>query len=171
MICIKQILSKVEKQTVSFMVSDLNDIYQDFYITKNNLRLYIKENIDVLFSCLSKGDILAYDENEQGLALVNGFCDKTQRKYIKLIAKDERIADQILKNLGWHFKIDLWVKIKKNNPLVKVFQRNKFEFAGDRGKEILLVRKAITHDSTWAMAKIIAEKRAGEEESKKHVKC
>jgi hypothetical protein len=104
------------------------------------------------------------------MALINGFCYKAPRKYVKLIAKDEKTADQILKSIGWKFKIELWVKIKKNNPLVKVFQRNKYEFAGDRGKEILLVRKPIVRDNANEMYRVIAEKRAGEVESEKHEK-
>ena len=170
MIKIKQHLSADEKQNVNYMLEDLNDVYQDFYITKNNLRLYIKENVDVLYQSLQKGDILAFDDEQKGIALINGFCDKAPRKYVKLVAKDEHTADQILKNIGWYYKIELWAKLKKNNPLVKVFQRNRFEFAGDRGKEILLVRKAIVRDNKFEMERIIAEKRAGEQESIKHVK-
>ncbi len=36
---------------------------------------------------------------------------------------------------------DLFAKVKKNNPLKLALQRNRFKFAGDRGKEILLVWK------------------------------
>ncbi|MHA1437850.1 MAG: hypothetical protein ACTSPD_09735 [Promethearchaeota archaeon] len=38
----------------------------------------------------------------------------------------------------WHVKIELYAKLKKNNPLVSLLKQHGFTFAGGRGKEILL---------------------------------
>jgi hypothetical protein len=46
--------------------------------------------------------------------------------------------------MNWNVKCDLYAKIKKNNPLLKVFQHNQFQFVGNRGQEILLMRKYIS---------------------------
>lgn len=141
MIVYKAKLSKKEHSIVSHLISELTDIYRDFYITKDNIRLFIKENIDVLFHCLSKGDKIAY--GEEGIAFVTGFSDKSSRKYLKILAKDEAGADRLLKVINWNIKCILYIKIKRNNPIKKVLEINGFKFFKSRGKEILLRRKGV----------------------------
>jgi len=140
MIAIKQNLTKKEKEKLRSLIRDLTDVYKDFYITKNNLRLFIQDNLDLLYECLKKGDQIAFDEN-LGIIFVYGFSDNASRKYLKILAKDENSANHLLKVLSWHLKIDLYAKLKKSNPLIKVLERNGFKFIKDRGAEILLFRK------------------------------
>jgi hypothetical protein len=85
---------------------------------------------------------MVYSEID-GVMFVTGFSDKSDRKFIKPLVKDIDSADKLLKVLVWHMSCDLWAKIKKNNPIKKALIKNNFKFAGDRGKEILLVRKYI----------------------------
>ena len=140
MIRFKTGLSKKEKKEVSFLLFELTDIYSDFYITKNNLRLFIKENQDILFECLRRGDKIAFSEG--GLGVIVGFSDKASRKYLKILTKTDKDVDSLIKIISWNLDCDLYVKIKKNNPLREVLERNYFRFIGGRGKEILLVKKA-----------------------------
>ena len=112
---------------------------QDFYITKNNSRLYIKENLNVLFDCLKKGDKIAY--NEDGIALVTGFSDNFKRHYIKFLTKDAKTAEDLLQLVSWNLEIDFYCKIKKNNTIVNILRENGFKFVGSRGQEILLKRE------------------------------
>jgi len=140
-------LKKQEEYELTTFISELTDIYSDFYITRNNLRLYIKENTDLLYNCLEKGDQLAFSKNK-GIAFITGFSDKAKRKYLKVLAKDDQSADHLLKALLWQVNYDLFVKIKKNNPIRQILQRNNFKFIGDRGKEVLLLRKYIPGNST-----------------------
>lgn len=135
-------LKKHEEKELNIFINELSDIYGDFYITRNNLRIYIKENTDLLYNCLEKGDQFAFSE-EKGVAFITGFSDRAERKYLKVLAKDEESADHLLKALLWQVNYDLFAKIKKNNPIRQILQRNNFKFVGDRGKEILLVRKHI----------------------------
>lgn len=121
------------------MLSELTDVYGDFYITRNNLRLFIKENLNVLFDCLKKGDRIAF--NDAGVAVICGFSDKAERKYVKFLTKNPDDIANFLKVIAWNLNSDLYVKIKKNNPQRTVLEKNYFRFAGDRGKEILLVRR------------------------------
>jgi len=147
MLQIKGKLKKKEEFQVETLLSELTDYYGDFYITRNNLRLFIKENIHLLFECLSKGDKIVYNDHE-GIVLLTGYSDKAPRKYIKILSRDDSSADKLLKILIWQTDCDLWAKIKKNNPIKRVLQNNNFKFAGDRGKEILLKRQFIrTHNS------------------------
>ena len=139
-------LQKKEEYELDIFIKDLSDIYSDFYITRNNLRLYIKENTDLLYSCLEKGDQMSFSE-EKGIAFITGFSDKAERKYLKVLAKDDQSADHLLKALLWQVDYDLFAKIKKNNPIRQILQRNNFKFIGDRGKEVLLIRKYISRET------------------------
>jgi len=134
--------SDKESRLIKDIINELTDIYGDFYVTRNNLRLFIKENLDLVFDCIEKGDKIVYDENK-GLIFITGWSDKANRKYIKILAKDDESADHLLKIVGWHTTEVLWAKVKKNNPIRRILQKNGFRFAGDRGKEILMCRNNI----------------------------
>ena len=140
MITFKSVLSDKEKKHIVSLLCELTDFYGDFYITRNNLRLFIKENRNVLFECLKKGDKIVF--NETGMAVICGFSDKANRKYAKFLTKKPEDIGRFLKVIGWNLDCDLYVKVKKNNPQRTVLEDNYFKFAGDRGKEILLVRRA-----------------------------
>jgi len=141
MIIFKSQLTEKEKTKVGILINEVIDLYGDFYLTKNNIRLFIKENISVLFDNLKKGDKIAYCDD--GVAIVTGFSDKFGRHYIKLLTKSNNIVDHLLKILFWNLNCDLYCKIKKNNPVKRILKRNGFKFAGGRGKEILFIRKYV----------------------------
>ena len=52
---IKQMLSKSEKRVVESCMYDVVDIYNDFYFTRDNIRISLRDNPDILFSALSYG--------------------------------------------------------------------------------------------------------------------
>lgn len=141
MIQVKSKLSKKDEKIVSLILNDIYDTYGDFYITKSNTRIYLKENISVLFKSLNNGDKTLF--NEDGIAIITGWSDRAPRKYMKLLAKDEKVADKLVKNINWQISEELYCKIKKVNPLKNILLRNRWKFLGDRGKEILLKREAI----------------------------
>lgn len=145
MIIFKTGLSKKERMELTSLISEFTDVYSDFYITKNNLRLFIKENITVLFECLQKGDKVAYSED--GVAIVTGFSDKMNRKYLKILAKTNDDVEKLIKIMIWNLDCDLFIKIKKNNPQKGILLKLGFKFLGGRGKEILLMRKGDKHVS------------------------
>jgi hypothetical protein len=133
-------LSKKEKEQILSLVSEIGDIYGDFYLTKNNLRLFIADNIDILFSDIEKGDYIAFDEN--GVAILTGFSDRGKRKYLKVLTKTPKYVEQYLRIFEWDLsQQDLFIKIKKNNPIRDILIKNNFEFFGGRGKEVLLIKK------------------------------
>ena len=134
-------LSKKERQQVNIILNDIVDIWGDFYITKDRLRLFIKENIHLLWEILSKGDKLIF--GNEGLILITGFSDKADRKYIKILSNSEEDTNKLLKILNWNITdITLYAKVKKESHTLKALQKNGFKFKGDRGKEILLCREA-----------------------------
>jgi len=133
------ILSKKEKSKILSILETYTDLYSDGYITKNNIRLFLKENPNILFECIRKGDKIAYDET--GIAIIIGFSDNASRKYLKILSKDEKVADNLMKRISWDIDCDLWWKGKLNNPIKKVLENNNFKFFNNRGKEVLLVRR------------------------------
>jgi len=140
---IKSTLSQKDKKQIFSILGELSDYYSDFYITRNNIRLYIKENIEILYKLLNQGDKIIFNEN--GIAVVIGYSEKSSRKYLKLLTKSNIVADKLLKNLDWNISDDVFIKIKKNNPLKQVLLRNKYKFIGDRGREILLMKKGVRY--------------------------
>lgn len=139
MITFKTGYSKKERQELIGIMSELTDLFGDFYITKNNLRMFIKDNPNLLFDCLKNGDKIAYDE--RGIAIVLGFSDNMPRKYLKILTKDSKALEDLLQIVCWNVTYDLYIKVKKNNPIKDILIQYNFEFLGGRGKEILLVRK------------------------------
>jgi hypothetical protein len=135
----KEELTPEEKKQVISLLAEIKDVYGDFYITRNNLRLFISDNADLLFNCIKDGDYIAFDEN--GMAVITGFSDNAKRKYIKVLCKKPEDLNNYFKLFSYDLKTDLYMKIKKNNPLKDVLLANRFEFFGGRGKEILLAKK------------------------------
>lgn len=134
-------LSKNEETQIFGMLQELNDPFCDFYITKDNLRLFIKDNFDILKACLKKGDKLIF--NDKGIAVVVGYSDKAPRKYVKILSKDLDNVPALVKSLYWNIKEDLFCKVKNNNPIKDTLMKSGFKFIGGRGKEVLLVHNYI----------------------------
>lgn len=130
------------------------DFYQDFYITKDNQRLFLTNQVvaqKVFKDCLKHGDKAYVCESGsffKGLLLITGYADKFDRKYIKILADNKTIVDDLLRILIWNVTTESYLKIKKDNPIGKSCSRltyNEngerkyyFSFLGNRGNEILL---------------------------------
>ncbi len=132
-------LSKKEEKAIINILYEINDVFGDFYITKDNQRLYIRENKEFLFRDLERGDYIAY--NERGMGIVVGFAEKTERKFLKMLAKDNKIANELMLILLSEVKDEIYIKVKKNNPLLKIFEYWGFEWLAGRGSENLYIRR------------------------------
>jgi hypothetical protein len=139
MIKIKSQLSRKDKEELGILINELSDNYREFYITKDRVRLFIKDNLDLFFSYLKKGDKIIF--NDEGIVFITGWSDKAKRKYVRVLTNSLETADKLLKITHWNIHTDLYCKVGKTNPLIQVLEKNKFKFKGDRGSEILLYRK------------------------------
>lgn len=128
---------KLNKDKIKEILDSLTDLYADFYITKNNLRLFLKENIDLLFEAVEKGDKLY--SNDEGVLFVTGYSDGFDRKYVKILTANLDSAEKLLEELN-ELKTSLYIKIKKNNPIKEILESKGFKFYKSRGKEILMKR-------------------------------
>lgn len=140
MLEIKSRLKDEDKFKIAEIISNVVDVYKDFYITKNNLRLFIKDNFDVFFSCLKQGDKIIFDNNS--IVFVTGYSDKAERKYIKILTDNPEEAGGLLTYLLNNINTDVFIKIKKNNNCLDMLYKKGFIFYGSRGTEILLYKKA-----------------------------
>lgn len=138
MVVVKQTLSKKDRDKVLNIMGEIPDLYGDFFITRDNIRLFLRDNSDLLFSCLRKGDKIAF--NDKAIAFLTGYSDNANRKYFKVLFEEENELDKVIKAFLWSIKEKVWVKVKKNSPAVNVLKRNGFKFKGSRGKEVLLVK-------------------------------
>ena len=90
---IRQLKSKDLKNFIYFCQN--RDQFSDFYITKNNKRLFLnnpKVATQVFNDCLKSGDkCFVKEENDHisAILLIIGYKDKFNRKYVKMLTKKQ----------------------------------------------------------------------------------
>ena len=112
---LKSTLTKQEKLQIAIQIKETPDIFSEFYITQQRLRLSIKSNLDVLFKKLKFGDKVIFGEND-AIGVITGFADKQveitdintniskmvpTRKYLVLLAKTPQGANRLLTYLNF----------------------------------------------------------------------
>lgn len=124
----------------SELITTVNDRYNDFYFTKDKNRIFIKD-IKVIERIIKNQEVYGlFEKGLQGMMVV--YREKGFRPYIKIFSRDYKTIISFAKFLNWnYYHLDLYAKIKKDNPVNKILQRNGFVFQGDRGAEILLYRQ------------------------------
>jgi len=132
-------LSSTQKSTIKGILDSLLDLFGDGFITKNRIRYFIKENADLFFTCLEHGDKIKYNEN--CIVAIIGYSDNAPRKYLKILYKNIEDSKLPLQDIFKEVKEDIYVKVKKNNPIVEILKKESFIFLGNRGKEILFIKK------------------------------
>lgn len=121
-------------------VKRIPDKYEDFYITINKNRVFLKD-LDIIKKLLKRQTFYGlYNPFLTGIMLI--YREKGFRPYLKILAEDYKSASNLIKFLIWnHSHEDLFIKIKKDNPINKIMRKYGFIFHGGRGSEILLTRK------------------------------
>jgi hypothetical protein len=143
MIKLKQKLKKSDQIEIIDILNTIADVYNDFYLTIDRQRIFIKNNPQTLFFRLTKGDKIIF--NKYGLAVITGFSDRRFRKYIKILANSSD-AKKLAQVALWNVECDLFAKLKKNNPLVNTLLALGFNVFKFRGNELLLRRKFYVND-------------------------
>jgi len=123
-------------------VQRVKDRFQDFYITRENQRIFLTD-FKTISKLLEKQEVYSiYDKGVKGLMIV--YKEKGYRPYIKLLTENCQAESALIKYLMMNFsEQDLYIKIKKENPLAKYIKYFGFIQTGDRGLEVLLFRKGI----------------------------
>jgi hypothetical protein len=135
-------LTKRNMMDVYEFVQRVKDRFQDFYITHDNQRLFLTD-FKAIKKLLEKQEVYSvYDKGVKGLMII--YKEKGFRPYIKLLTETRRAESSLIKYLMMNFsEQDLYIKVKKENPLAKYIKYFGFIQTGDRGLEILLFRKGI----------------------------
>ena len=119
------------------------DSFSDFYITKNNKRLFltnIKIAKQVFTNCTKYADkcYIKEDNGEiKAILLINGYKDKFDRKYIKILSKNKKDFEDLFAYLQWQRLSNLFIKVKNTNTNFV-----KFDKKIDRYKPSYILRKS-----------------------------
>jgi len=128
---------------VSDFLSRINDRFEDFYLTENKERKFLKNNLVLIKKVLKRQECYGLFNN--GLrATIFIIRDKGFRPYVKLLSENSKYTIDLLKFLKWNFfEKDLYFKLKKENPLTEYIKKTGFIMIGDRGKELLFYKKGM----------------------------
>jgi len=138
-------LNTRNKTDLHWLVEFLNENNNyDFYLTKDNSRLYIRD-IQTL-KLLFRESIDVYYQKEKGMfvgiiLLWRSAGGGKSRFFVKVVANNKHIARDLLTVLLWNTTMELYVKIRKDSEFLQVFKSKGFKFKGGRGVQILLQRK------------------------------
>jgi len=122
-----------------------NDNY-DFYFTESNTRYYVtdEQSLKKLVKSCATGFCLKEKGDYQGLVLVwKGIGEHKVRYYVKLSAKNHKVAKDLITILLWNTNRDLFVKIRKDSKFIDAFKQKGFKFIASRGIQILLNKKYV----------------------------
>ncbi len=124
-------------------LSNYNDEFEEGYITINKQRIFLKNKLNLIVKFLKYQEIYGlYYGDLKGLMII--FREKGFRPYLKILSDKENYNEDFIRFLRWNFMgTNLFCKLKKENPLIKQLARCGFFRIGDRGREILLTKKAI----------------------------
>ena len=132
-------IKKLNKKNIWDLVEflqEFKDYYQDFFITRNKDRIFLNRNTDLIKKLLIKQEIYGnFDNKLNGIVMV--YKEKGFRAYLKFIGEIKAI-NRLLKVLQNNLNGIFYIKLKKDNPIIKSVYRNGFKFSGGRGREILL---------------------------------
>jgi len=122
-------------------VLNCKDVYQDFYITSNKERKFLTD-LKLIEKILKHHIVIGiFDGNLKALLII--YKEKGFRAYVKILSEKRDYVYDLLSFLLWNYnKLELYIKLKKENPISRIIQYRKygFKFCGSRGREILLIR-------------------------------
>jgi len=126
---------------------------EDWYITENKNRIMIN-NLKLIKKILKYQQVFGiYDNGLKAVFII--YREKNFRTYVKVLTDRFSYLYDAFRYIDWnHFKSELYLKIKKTNKINRVityFDKSKhktiyrygWSFLGDRGEEVLYVRKPI----------------------------
>jgi hypothetical protein len=133
-------LNYKDKISVYEFILRTKDNFEDFYITTNKSRVFLKD-LKLVEKLLKYQTLVALEESGEIKALLLIYKEKGFRPYIKILSEKNDYVYDLMKWLNWNYNCELFIKCKKLNPISKISQKFFFNFIGDRGNEILLSKQ------------------------------
>lgn len=127
-------------QITDYLSSHFN---YDFFYIKDNSKIY-PNDIDSIGKLFKETKIAYYSDGLDcdGIILVWQYCvNDKKRFYVKVNAKNSKIAKDLLTVLIWNFNEDMFVKLRKDSKLINTFKSKGFKFYNNIGYQIILRRK------------------------------
>jgi hypothetical protein len=121
-------------------IVNTKDKYEDFYITIDKNRVYLKDQ-KLIKKILNRQEVFGIEEKGDIIALLLIYREKSFRSYVRILSSKNSYIYDLLKFLNWNFNNELFIKAKKYNPIINIAQGFFFNFIGGRGQEILLVKQ------------------------------
>jgi len=126
------------------LLNEYNDSFNDLYITIDKSRIFLKNNWSLIGEILEHQECYGYFEKDglKGILLV--YREKNFRPYLKIFAAncDKLILQKLMKFFVWNRnEIDVFCKLKSDNPIVNILKKFGFFVKGLRGTEVLLFKK------------------------------
>jgi len=123
---------------IVFFLQENKDKFNDFYLTQEKSRRFLNEK-SVALKAIKKYQVFGSFSSElDGLFII--IDEKGFRRYLKILVKNNKIVDDLLKFINWNFaEKDLYIKIKKDSNMLDMLKKNYYQIIGDRGREFLLV--------------------------------
>jgi hypothetical protein len=135
-------LSKKDLLEIIDFINSTKDDFEELFVTINKERKFLRNNINLLKKLILTQQCFGeFNPDLKGICIIYG--EKSYRPYLKFLTKNNKVCNNLLLYLLWHYSNqDLFIKLKRNNSLSREFQNKGFVFLGSRGNEILLQRKA-----------------------------
>jgi hypothetical protein len=93
-----------------------------------------------------RNSIILYTKKENGdyqgcILVLRSSGAGINRYYVKVVAKNSKIAEELVIVLIWNFHKELFIKMRKDNKFLSAFKKKGFRFQGSRGIQLLLKRE------------------------------
>lgn len=117
------------------------DKEKDFYITINKERIFLKDSLKLIEKILKYHEVYGkFDSSLKAIYII--YREKGFRPYLKILAEKKLDYIDLIRFLKWQAsEIELFCKLKKENSIIEYLHKAGFFKIGDRGKEILLIKK------------------------------
>jgi len=140
------VIERLHKKNVIDVIEFLQrvpDKYEDLYITVDKKRIFLKNNFRLVRKLLKQQEMYGlFVKDMEAIMII--YREKGFRPYLKILSANNKYAIDCIKFIGWNFyEKEFYAKLKIENPLVAVFLKKIFMKIGNRGQEVLLVKKAI----------------------------
>ncbi len=142
-----RILNSKDKVKFVEYCKEYIDTFEDNYITINRERKFFSEKgiaLSLFHNIMKHGDMCFIKENNNkitGMIIIVGFSDRFPRKYVKCISDSLKDSKDLFDFLIMNYNDrQLFMKIKKSNPICNIITRFKFEECAFRGRELLFIK-------------------------------
>jgi hypothetical protein len=138
-----QSFTSSKKQTREFLLEfiTLHESY-DFYFSDNGTRYYITDYYD-LKRILKRSSYIFVDTQKGDYQGVIILWKDNNRHYVKIKAKNSKIAKGLLTVLLWAVNRDLYADLRRDNRFLWIFKQKGFRFIHEQGVQVTLFRKKL----------------------------